>query len=484
MPFGWRDSSQRLCPKRKFHTVTRSEFIDAVKGLCICREDYCGVADIIFGLQSATTLPQVEVIYTKVDKLNESQNKAIQLALESSLLCLWGPPGTEKTETIVEMICALQIANEKARVLVTAPTHNAVNNVMRRYIKRIQEQPLAQKSEPNILRVSTEVRKVADDLRKYICDAMAGQEIHGDYKTMKKAIQMIKDSDTVFTTCIGAGIGLLRSEFFDIVIVDEASQQTEPSSLVPLVKGCSKAILVGDHVQLRPTVQQTSLALEFDVSRFERLYTEEGGLTENGFSTMMLDTQYRMHPKLCEFSSGAFYEGKLKSRIDMSARPLIKSDFPFPSVEIQGKSKENKGQAELCVHICKLLTSQNDTQSIVVLTPYTRQAKSLKRMLPSTIEVSSIDRFQVREADVIVFVTVRCNEHRSIGFLKDMRRMNVALTRARSAVIVIGHRATLTEGTEDDESSAMWKRLLRSLTEVKVEVPTSGDGPADGLKGR
>ncbi|KAM0296913.1 hypothetical protein ACHAPM_010099 [Fusarium culmorum] len=332
MPFGWRDSSQRLCPKRKFHTVTRSEFIDAVKDLCICREDYCGVADIIFGLQSATTLPQVEVIYTKVDKLNESQNKAIQLALESSLLCLWGPPGTEKTETIVEMICALQIANEKARVLVTAPTHNAVNNVMRRYIKRIQEQPLAQKSEPNILRVSTEVRKVADDLRKYICDAMAGQEIHGDYKTMKKAIQMIKDSDTVFTTCIGAGIGLLRSEFFDIVIVDEASQQTEPSSLVPLVKGCSKAILVGDHVQLRPTVQQTSLALEFDVSRFERLYTEEGGLTENGFSTMMLDTQYRMHPKLCEFSSGAFYEGKLKSRIDMSARPLIKSDFPFPSV--------------------------------------------------------------------------------------------------------------------------------------------------------
>ncbi|CEF83201.1 hypothetical protein FGSG_09076 [Fusarium graminearum PH-1] len=489
--------------------VTCKSMTDAVKDLCIYRDNCCGVADIVFGLESATFLPRSEATCSKIDKLNESQNKAIQLALESSLLCLWGPPGTGKTETIVEMICALQIANEKARVLVTAPTHNAVDNVMRRYIKQIQEQPLARKVQPNVLRVSTEVHKVSDDLRKYTCDAMAGQEIHGDYKAMKKATQMIKDSDTVFTTCIGAGIGLLRSEFFDIVIVDEASQQTEPSSLVPLVKGCSKAILVGDHVQLRPTVQQTSLALDFDVSLFERLYTEAGGSTESGFNTMMLDTQYRMHPKLCEFSSGAFYEGKLKSGIGISDRPLIKSEFPFPlavltkqsgdsgktdyeraifvncdTKEIQGKSKENKGQAELCLHICKLLTSQNDTQSIVVLTPYTRQAESLKRMLPSTIEVSSIDGFQGREADVIVFVTVRCNEHRSIGFLKDMRRMNVALTRARSAVIVIGHRATLTEGTEDEESSAMWKWLLRSLTEVKVEVPTSGDGPTDGLKGR
>ncbi|OBS20006.1 hypothetical protein FPOA_11728 [Fusarium poae] len=474
--------------------VTCKSMIDAVKDLCIYREECCGVSDIIFGLHSTISLPQPEEIYSKVDKLNESQNKAIQLAVDSSLLCLWGPPGTGKTETIVEMICALQIANEKARVLVTAPTHNAVDNVMRRYIKRIQEQPLTRKTQPNVLRVSTEVRKVADDLRKYTCDAMAGQEIHSDYKAMKKATQMIKQSDLVFTTCIGAGIGLLRSQFYDIVIVDEASQQTEPSSLVPLVKGCSKAILVGDHVQLRPTVQQTSLALDFDVSLFERLYTEARDSTESSWSTLMLDTQYRMHPKLCEFSSGAFYEGKLKSGIGMSDRPLINSNFPFPPAqkghsatpdyeraifvncdtnEMPGKSKENKGQAELCLHICRLLASENDTQTIVVLTPYTRQAETLKRMLSGLtkdIEVSSIDGFQGREADIIVFVTVRCNEHRSIGFLKDMRRMNVALTRARSAVIVVGHRATLTQGTEDEESSVMWKRLLGTLTEVKLEV--------------
>ncbi|GKU08732.1 unnamed protein product, partial [Fusarium langsethiae] len=481
--------------------VTTKSMIDAVKDLCIYREDCCGVADIIFGLLPATSLPWSEVTYSKVAKLNDSQNEAIRLALESSLLCLWGPPGTGKTETVVEMICALQIANEKARVLVTAPTHNAVDNVMRRYIKRIQEQALAREAQPNILRVSTEVRKVADDLQKYTCDAMAGQEIHSDYEAMKKATQMIKHSDTVFTTCSGAGIGLLRSELFDIVIVDEASQQTEPSSLVPLVKGCSKVILVGDHVQLRPTVQQTALALDFDVSLFERLYTEAEGSTQSHLKTLMLDTQYRMHPKLCEFSSGEFYKGKLKSGIGASERPLIKSNFPFPSVvlpkqtngsakpdneraifvncdakEMPGKSKENKGQTELCLHICRLMTSQrSNTQSIVVLASYTRQAESLKRMLPPTIEVSSIDGFQGREADVIVFVTVRCNEHHSIGFLKDMRRMNVALTRAKSAIIVVGNRATLTEGVEDEESSAMWRRLLRTLTEVKLEVPTFED---------
>ncbi|PNP82148.1 hypothetical protein FNYG_04337 [Fusarium nygamai] len=489
--------------------VTSKSMIDAVKVLCIYQEDCCGVANIISGLPSPD-IPRPDHSFGMIERLNHSQNQAIKLALNSSLLCLWGPPGTGKTETIVEMICALQTANPKARVLVTAPTHNAVDNVMRRYIQRLQKQSLARKTQPDLVRVSTEVRKVADDLRKYTCDAMAGQEIHSDHKAMKKAMEMVKGSDTIFTTCIGAGIGLIRSEFFDIVIVDEASQQTEPSSIVPLVKGCSQAILVGDHVQLRPTVNQTALVLDFDVSLFERLYTEAKDSKDNdGLRKLMLDTQYRMHPKLCEFSSGQFYEGKLKSGITSSARPPIKSDFPFPPARVTSqkggsgmgmqdheraifincdakempgqKSKENRGQAELCLHISKLLTSGSETEgpshSIVVLTPYTRQAEVLKRMLasiPYKIEVSSIDGFQGREADIIVFVTVRCNESREIGFLKDMRRMNVALTRARSALIVVGNRVTLTEGTADEESAIMWRKLLGSLTEVKLDVPVNG----------
>ncbi|EXK24346.1 hypothetical protein FOMG_18917 [Fusarium oxysporum f. sp. melonis 26406] len=486
--------------------VTSNSMSDAVKHLNIYQEQCCGVADIILGLPSPSPiLPNSTNAFRKTCKLNESQTKAIQLSFTSPFLCLWGPPGTGKTETIVEMICALQIADVKTRILVTAPTHSAVDNLMRRYIQIIQKQSLARKAQPTVLRVSTEVRKVSDDLRRYTCDAMAGQEIHSNRKALEKATQMIQHSDTIFTTCIGAGIGLLRLEQFDTVIVDEASQQTEPSSLVPLVKGCSRAILVGDHVQLRPTVNQTALALDFDVSLFERLYTKakvEG--TKSGLSTLMLDTQYRMHPKLCDFSSKEFYEGKLKSGISISDRQLITCNFPFPRTTALGekdhplaydyeraifiscetkempgqKSKENRGQAELCVQICNLLTcpptKEGTTHSIAVLTPYTRQAEALKRMLSSIsqkIEVSSIDGFQGREADIIVFVTVRCNEHREIGFLKDMRRMNVALTRARSALIVVGNRATLTGGMAGEESSMMWRRLLGSLTEVKLEVP-------------
>ncbi|KAI7767100.1 hypothetical protein LZL87_012386 [Fusarium oxysporum] len=382
--------------------VTSKSMIDAVKDLCIYQKDCCGVASIIFGLP-ASSIPGPDHSFSRIERLNDSQNQAIKLALNSSLFCLWGPPGTGKTETIVEMICALQMANPKARILVTAPAHNAVDNVMRRYIQRLQKQPLARKTEPDLVRVSTEVRKVTDDLRKYTCDAMVGQEIHSDHKAMKKATQMVKRSDTIFTTYIGAGIGLMRSKFFDIVIVDEASQQTEPSSLVPLVKGCSQAVLVEDHVQLRPTVNQTALALDFDVSLFERLYTKAKHSNSNrGLRTLMLDTQYRMHPKLCEPSSGQFYEGRVESGISSSARPPIRSNFPFPPArvtkqkrdpgtvdyertifincdakEVPGqKSKENRGQGELCLHIFKLLTSsprgESPSHSIVVLTPYNR----------------------------------------------------------------------------------------------------------------
>ncbi|KAL9570974.1 hypothetical protein ACKAV7_005311 [Fusarium commune] len=358
--------------------VTSKSMIDAVKDLCIYQKDCCGVASIIFGLP-APSIPGPDHSFSRIERLNDSQNQAIKLALNSSLLCLWGPPGTGKTETIIEMIYALQTAIPKARVLVTAPTHNAVDNVIYRHIQRLQKQPLARKTQPDLVRVSTKVRKVADDLRY--------EEGHSNGQAKRHHFHQ-------------AGIGMIRSKFFDIVIVDEASQQTEPSSLVPLVKGCSQAILVEEHVQLRPTVNQTALALDFDVSLFERLYTKaKSSKDHDGLRTLMLDTQ--------------FYEGKLESGISSSARPPIRTDFPFPlargtkqkrdpgtvdyeqaifincdAKEMPGqKSKENRVQAEVCLHICKLLTSgpepERPSHSIVVLTPYTRQAEVLKRMLSS-----------------------------------------------------------------------------------------------------
>jgi regulator of nonsense transcripts 1 len=142
--------------------------------------------------------------------------------------------------------------------------------------------------------------------------------------------------------------------------------------------------------------------------------------------------------------------------------------------DLGSKSKSNRGQALLCQVVCKMLCTAPDTaqsplkQSLVVLTPYTRQITLLEKLL-SGIEVSSIDGFQGREADVIVFVTVRCNQRKEMGFLKDMRRLNVAATRARAALIVIGDATTLAEGN-DEESAAVWRRLISSCAVVEQNL--------------
>ena len=316
---------------------------------------------------------------------------------------------------------------------------------------------------------------------------MVGKEVQASAgSAWRKAQKRIRDCRLAFTTCIGAGIGLLRNERFEIVVVDEASQQTEPASIVPLVKGCKMAILVGDHVQLRATVQKHAALYEYDISLFERLYKQT---TPSSVRKVMLDTQYRMHRSICVFSSNEFYDGKLKTGVADDERPVPQSAFHWPVTSPGGvtarmlfiqcaetedlgrQSKSNNGQAELCRDIWKLLSSPPEklgpgqstyTPSIAVLTPYVRQVELLKKYLPSA-HISTIDGFQGREADIVLFVTVRCNAHHEIGFLKDMRRLNVAMTRAKVGLLVIGDRATLTQG-DDVESAATWRRLLDSLS--------------------
>jgi superfamily I DNA and/or RNA helicase len=334
---------------------------------------------------------------------------------------------------------------------------------------------------------------------------MIGTDLNTDMRGRSKVQERIRGCRLIFTTCIGAGLGLLRDEEFDIAIIDEASQQTEPASLVPLVKGCTKAVLVGDHVQLRATVQQHAVLQDYDVSLFERLYTQQqqSDSLDTGFCKVMLDTQYRMHEDVCSFSSVEFYDGKLRTGVMPSERPLALSEFPWPPAtgavnqtrmvfvqcsaaeDFGQKSKCNRGQAELCHRICTMLRTAASRapsaalhippvaeQSIAVLTPYTRQVDLLKGILNGfqKIEISSIDGFQGREADIVIFVTVRCNVHYEIGFLKDMRRMNVAMTRARAAVIVVGDYSTLTKGTADLESTRVWKRLMDKLTRVELDT--------------
>lgn len=307
---------------------------------------------------------------------------------------------------------------------------------------------------------------------------MMGKDLNENPAGRRKAQKRIKECRLIFTTCIGAALGKLKSEILDTVIIDEASQQTEPQPWVPLTKGCTKAILVGDHVQLRATVQHHALLVGFDISMFERLYNAP---TDNKrLRKVMLDTQYRMQTSICQFSSQEFYENKLKTAVQDADRPLLPTSFPWPEPQrgklermffvqcsamkdLGQRSKSNQGQAAICREMCKALqqppsqTSSTTTStsnpnnnyaipSIAILAPYTRQVDTLTDLTSQHTVVSSIDGFQGREADIVLFTTTRCNVHHDIGFLKDLRRLNVVLTRAKSACIVIGDWATLTGG--------------------------------------
>jgi superfamily I DNA and/or RNA helicase len=156
---------------------------------------------------------------------------------------------------------------------------------------------------------------------------MVGRDLSSDFKGRREAQRRVQQSRLVFTTCAGAGLGLLRAEEFDTVIVDEASQQTEPETLIPLTKGCKRALLVGDHVQLRATVRQHAVTSGFDVSLFERLYNSPD---RPDVAKVMLDTQYRMHPDICRFSSNTFYDSRLLSADSVSSITLPPSQFPWP----------------------------------------------------------------------------------------------------------------------------------------------------------
>lgn len=336
---------------------------------------------------------------------------------------------------------------------------------------------------------------------------MFGKDLNQHPSAKRKAVKRVAESRLVFTTCVGAALGLLRTQTFGTVIIDEASQQTEPASLIPLVKGCQRAVLVGDHVQLRATVRKYASTLDFDVSLMERLWTGAAVSPNTSIGRVMLNTQYRMHPDICRFPSSEFYQGQLLTATSCKNIDIPPSKFPWPastqttqaasaansrcvfvqcdeSEDYGRKSKVNQGQARVCKDVLTLLSTTPAAEtkdgkalngpkapppSLAILTPYSRQADLLRETCPGVL-VSSIDGFQGQEADIIIFVTVRCNLRGEIGFLKDTRRLNVALTRAKAGLIIIGDQATLSKGKEDEDACRVWERLINACTKVALQL--------------
>lgn len=264
---------------------------------------------------------------------------------------------------------------------------------------------------------------------------------------------------------------------FEVVIVDEATQATEPSTMIPLELGCKKCILVGDPQQLPPTVHSGSRQLE--LSLFERLM-------DAGHPVKMLQVQYRMHPLICAFPSKHFYSSNLRADSSLATRqrpslcaglqPLSFIDTGQRSARREGNGWANSTEAEMISEqVWELLEGSTLEQAaeIGIIAPYRAQVKEIRRCLERTqrsrdrknqgllsaVEVSTVDGFQGREKDVVLISIVR-DRDRGLGFVKDHRRMNVAITRAKHALVLVGNASSLENAESDD-----WTALLRFVKE-------------------
>ena len=271
---------------------------------------------------------------------------------------------------------------------------------------------------------------------------------------------ILNQASVVCATLTGLDSEILGQRSFDLAVIDEAAQSTEAACWLPLLRA-NKVVLAGDHFQLPPTILSAdAVAAGFGVSLLERL-AEFFGPTV----TRRLRIQYRMHQQIMEFSSLQFYEADLIAH-DSVANHLLRdldgvADMPLSSsavefidtagasfeeeIEPDGSSRRNPQEVNAVVRkVRQLLDAGLSATAIAVIAPYAAQVRLLREQLENLgVEIDSVDGFQGREKDAVVLSMVRSNSEGEVGFLADVRRMNVAMTRARRKLIVIGDSATL-----------------------------------------
>jgi ATP-dependent RNA/DNA helicase IGHMBP2 len=403
--------------------------------------------------------------------LNDSQQYAVQAMLEEQeVIVVHGPPGTGKTTTLVEGV--LQLVKQGKRVAVTAPTNTAVDHISIELIKvgidllrvgntvKMDDDVYKKSLEGRMINsnVAKEIKKLkirAEELRKMAHQykrnfGKAEREqrnlLLNEVKSYRKQIRDIQKYEEEkllesVSVVVGTPVGLYdfqrKNNLFDILIIDEAGQLIEPLAwtIFPLA---NRVILAGDPFQLPPTILSKEAEKEgLGVSILERIYP----LCESVF---LLDVQYRMPPEIMQFSNSFFYQNKVKSFRSSLIDSICFYDTAGTGFEEEmgedGGSLMNKGEVQLVSNILKQIENESE---VVVISPYSGQVKILIDSINTKVKISTIDSFQGQEADVIILSLVRSNDNGDIGFLKDYRRMNVALTRAKKQLFVIGDSVTL-----------------------------------------
>ena len=452
---------------------------------------------------TASLIPELkgakEVRVPLPSDLNESQREAAKMGIGRRLTLIQGPPGTGKTHTAVRILENWAI-QDTGTVLAVADSNVAVDNLLEGLLERgIRTVRLGQpvKVRENLREATMDARMESHELNRDLIEeierneklsrkikgmrggkekGLAHRDLSRGWKEVRRLERQIRDdildrAQVLCCTCIGSGHDLLDGRRFSRVLIDEATQATEPASLVPLVKGSRQIVLVGDHRQLPPTViSRRAEKGGLDRSLFERL-------VEMGIAPHMLTTQYRMHPSISDFPNKRFYEGKLEDGVNKSDREAPAGmlwpdwDAPLAFLPVEGEellspdgaSKENLVEASWVVKILMGLIEEGGLEfsDIGIVTPYAGQVRAIRDMIPETmqdVEVRTVDGYQGREKDVIIFSSVRSNSDGNVGFLSDGRRLNVALTRSKRGLIVVGDPETL----KHDENWNAWIDHIRS----------------------
>ncbi|PGH11387.1 hypothetical protein AJ79_04888 [Helicocarpus griseus UAMH5409] len=310
---------------------------------------------------------------------------------------------------------------------------------------------------------------------------------NADLARKKVQQEIIDGAHVICATLSGSGHEMFQSLSieFETVVIDEAAQSIELSALIPLKYGCSKCILVGDPKQLPPTVlSKEASRFQYEQSLFVRMQANHPQ------DVHLLDTQYRMHPEISRFPSAAFYDGRLQDGPDMDklrTRPWHKSELlgPYRFFDVQGlhssapkgHSLVNMAELRVATKLYERLITDYKTYDwsgkIGIITPYKGQLKEMKvqfankygNSIFNTVEFNTTDAFQGRECEVIIFSCVRAS-NRGIGFLADIRRMNVGLTRAKSSLWVLGNSKSLVQGE-------FWRKLITDADSRNLH--TKGD---------
>ncbi len=392
--------------------------------------------DVLFGRRE----PEFSGPTAELVSNNPAQNRAVNRALRAEDLALiHGPPGTGKTYTIARLVRAL--VERDQRVLLSAFTNRAVDNALEALLEQGYE---------NVVRMGTE-SGVREDM------AHLRLESAGD---PAERAATLESAPVVAATTASCGSRVMRSQSFDVVVVDEASQLTEPDTLAAINRG-DRFVLVGDHRQLPPVVQADT---PLQTSLFERLVSQYPD------AAVMLDRQYRMSQRIQAFPSREFYDGALRpatasvagQRVaDLGIDPDTTNVFDgveFVSVEGTDTSHTDKAEATRVADIVSAyIEAGADPSQIGVIAPFRAQVSTIEPMVEAGVTVDTVDRFQGSSTEILLVSFVATGQLDGPLF-EDERRLNVALTRAKKALVLIGDPAAL-------RSKDLYARMLDWATQ-------------------